>query len=213
MRLSICSARKAACAGALLGLASVFTAGPGFPQQEPSAAELMDDLMWDRGPIGGPFTLRDQEGRARSLDEFRGSLVLLYFGYMHCPDVCPTDLQEIGAAIDALGTQGDRVTPIFITIDPERDTSQALASYVPSFHPRLLGLTGELEDIRRIATSYKVSFKKVDDPRSTQYVMDHSAFIYLLGADGKYLGFFPPGTKSDRILEVVRPHLAALAGR
>jgi protein SCO1/2 len=126
---------------------------------------------------------------------------------MHCPDVCPTDLQEISAAVDALGPDAHRVEPVFITVDPDRDTSEELATYVRSFHPRLVGLTGMPDDIRRVATSYKVFYKKVDDPRSTRYVMDHSAFIYLLAADGRYLGFFPPGTKADRILDVVRPHL------
>ena len=180
------------------------TAGP-TPAQEPEAnlaARLMDDLMWNRGPVGGPFALVDHTGKPRTDDDFRGKLLLIYFGYSYCPDACPTDLQQIGLAIDRLGTAGEAVQPLFITLDPERDTAARLADYVPLFHPRLIGLTGSAEQIRGAASAYKVYYAKYP-PGSPDYVVDHSSFIYLVDENGKYIGFFPPGTTADRMVEII----------
>src|ERR1700760_1540713 len=107
-------------------------AAPLFAEDQPSAEQLMDDLMWSRGPIGGPFTLTDQTGRLRSDTEFRGKLMLIYFGYTFCPDICPTGLMTTADALDRLGEAGAGVQPIFITLDPERDTAERLADYVSS---------------------------------------------------------------------------------
>jgi cytochrome oxidase Cu insertion factor (SCO1/SenC/PrrC family) len=177
----------------------------------PSGAELMDDLMWGRTPIGGPFDLIDQTGRRRTDADFRGKLVLLYFGYTYCPDVCPTDLMAIAAAVDQLGPAGHEVQPLFITLDPERDTVEQLAGYVGTFHPRLIGLTGTPERIREVALAYKVYYAKVPAPDGTDYAIDHSGFIYLVGRDGKYLGFFPPNSPPERLVEIVRRQLQAIA--
>jgi protein SCO1/2 len=169
-----------------------------------SAAELMDAVMWGREPIGGPFALIDQTGTPRSEQDFKGKLLLVYFGFTYCPDICPTDLQAISLAIDQLGTAGDKVQPLFITVDPERDTAAHLAEYVPMFHPRLIGLTGDAAAIRKAADAYKVYYAKVPNEAGTDYTVDHSAFVYLMDADGKYLGFLPPGTTPERIAEAIR---------
>lgn len=173
----------------------------------PSAAELMDALMWNHGPIGGPFDLIDQNGRRRTDAEFRGKLLILYFGYTHCPDVCPTDLIAISSAIRLLGAAGNNVQPIFITVDPQRDTVEHLRGYVSTFHPRLIGLTGSEHDIRTLALAYKVYYAKVAAEHGEPYAIDHTGFIYLVGGDGKYLGFFPPGTPPERMVEVIQQHL------
>ena len=162
--------------------------------------------MWNRGPIGGPFALVDHTGKVRKDEDFRGKLLLIYFGYSYCPDVCLTDLQQIGLAVDRLGTAGEAVQPLFITLDPERDTAAHLADYVPLFHPRLIGLTGSAEQIHRVALAYKVYYAKYP-PSSSDYVIDHSSFIYLVDAYGKYIGFFPPGTTFDRMIEIIKLHL------
>jgi protein SCO1/2 len=175
-----------------------------------SAARLMDDLMWNRGPIGGPFALIDHTGKPCTDEDFRGKLLLIYFGYTYCPDVCPTDLQQIGLAVDALGAAGDAVQPLFITLDPERDTAAHLAEFVPLFHPRLVGLTGSAEQIKRVALAYKVYYAKFP-PDGADYVIDHSSFIYLVDETGKYLGFLPPGTSADRMVEVIKPRIAMSA--
>jgi cytochrome oxidase Cu insertion factor (SCO1/SenC/PrrC family) len=119
-----------------------------------TAAETMDILMWGREPVGGAFALIDHTGSPRTDRDFRGKLLLIYFGFTYCPDICPTDLQNIGLAIDQLGLAGDKVQPLFITVDPERDTPQHLAQYVQMFHPRLIGLTGDAAAILAAADAY-----------------------------------------------------------
>lgn len=193
--------------GALLVVASLLCAGLAAAEEQRSAAQMMDDLMYGRGPIGGPFTLTDHMGRRRSDTEFRGKLMIVYFGYSYCPDVCPTDLMAITQALDSMGPLAARVQPVFITIDPERDT-MVLAEYVSAFHPSLVGLTGSPEEVRAVATSYKAFYAKVQGERRGEYSIDHAGVIYLIGSDGKYLGFLPPQTNPDRLAEVLRKNLA-----
>ena len=192
---------------ALLVVASLFGWGPAAAAEQPSAAQMMDDLMYGRGSVGGPFNLTDQAGRQRTDTEFRGKLMIVYFGYTFCPDVCPTDLMAITQALDALGPAAEGVQPIFITIDPERDT-KVLVDYVSAFHHSLVGLTGSPEEIRKVANSYKAFYAKVPDERSGGYSIDHTGVIYLMGRDGEYLGFMPPQTNPDRLTEILRKYLA-----
>ena len=180
--------------------------------QEPDperAAKWMDDLMWGRGHVGGPFELIDQTGRKRTDADFRGELLLIFFGYTTCPDICPTELMQIGLAIDKLGAVGADVQPLFISVDPERDTPEVLAQYVTNFHPRLIGLTGTPEQVRKVADSYKAYYAKYSPPDGAVYLIDHSGFTYLMGRSGEYLGFFPPGTSAERMAEIIRQHLAS----
>ena len=176
-------------------------------EEQPSAAQMMDDLMYGRGTVGGPFTLTDQTGRTRSDSEFRGKLMVVYFGYTYCPDVCPADLMAITQALDVLGSAAEGIQPVFITVDPERDT-KGLADYVAAFHPSLVGLTGSPEEIRKVANSYKAFYAKVPNERSGEYSIDHAGVIYLMGRNGEYLGFMPPQTGPDRLTEVLRKYLA-----
>jgi protein SCO1/2 len=115
----------------------------------------------------------------------------------------------IGQAVDKLGPGGDSVQPLFVTVDPDRDTPAHLADYVPFFHSRLLGLTGDAAQIRDAARLYRVFYAKVPIEGAAEYTVDHSGFIYLMDRDGKYLGFFPPGTSSDRMVAVIKAHLSA----
>jgi len=175
---------------------------------EPSAAALMDAVMWSTEQIGGPFALIDQDGRPRTDADFRGKLLLVYFGYTYCSDICPTDLQAISTAIDKLGPAGESVQPLFITVDPEHDTPEAIKLYVSLFHPRLVGLTGSAKQIKAIARAYKVYYAKNEESKKFDSVIDHSGFVFLVGRDGKYLGFFPPGTLADRMIDSLRQQLA-----
>jgi len=194
------------CAYALLA-ATLQAGGAAAEEQPPSAAQMMDDLMFGRGPIGGPFTLADQNGRPRSDSEFRGKLMIVYFGYTFCPDVCPTDLMAITQALDALGPLAEAIQPVFITLDPERD-DRVMAEYLGAFHRSFVGLTGSPEDIRKVANAYKVYYTKVQNPLTSEYSIDHSGVIYLIGRDGQYLGFMPPQTAPDRLLDILRKYLA-----
>jgi cytochrome oxidase Cu insertion factor (SCO1/SenC/PrrC family) len=199
--------RLAACA--LLIMAPTFGCGlaAAAELEQPSAAQMMDDLMYGHGPIGGPFILTDQNGKPRSDVDFRGKLMIVYFGYTFCPDVCPADLMSITQALEALGPAAEGVQPLFITIDPERDT-KVLAEYLTAFHPSFVGLTGSPEDIRKVANSYKAFYVKVPGERSGEYSIDHTGAIYLMGRGGEYLGFMPPQTSPDRLTEVLRKNLA-----
>lgn len=189
-------------------VAAALASPPRAADRQPSAAELMDDLMWARGPIGEPFALTDHTGKPRTDADFRGKLMVIYFGYTYCPDVCPADLMAIASAIDRLSAAGDAVQPIFITVDPERDTVAHLAEYVMAFHPRLIGLTGTPDQIRKIATAYKTYYAKAEIAGGEDYAVDHTAFIYLVGKDGRYLGFLPPGTTPERLSEVIGRQLS-----
>jgi cytochrome oxidase Cu insertion factor (SCO1/SenC/PrrC family) len=206
-RLRVGAAAKRKFVAALLAVVClVIGSPPGRAAQsaeERAAAQLMDDLMYGRATVGGPFTLTDQTGRRRSDAEFRGKLLMVYFGYTYCPDICPADLQQIGLAVERLGEAGAAVQPLFITIDPIRDTPEVLAQYVPSFHPRLLGLTGTADEIAAVAREYKVVYTKYQPPDGGPYLMDHTGFVYIIDPTGKYRGFFPPGTPEDRMREMI----------
>jgi cytochrome oxidase Cu insertion factor (SCO1/SenC/PrrC family) len=191
---------------ALVVIASLLSCHPAAATEQPSGAEMMDDLMYGRGAVGGPFTLTDQNGRPRSDTEFRGKLMIVYFGYTYCPDICPTDLMAISQALDALGSEAEGVQPIFITIDPERDT-KGLGDYVGAFHRSFVGLTGSPDEIRKVANAYKAFYAKVPGDRNADYSIDHTGVIYLMGRNGEYLGFMPPQTNPDRLTEILRKYL------
>jgi protein SCO1/2 len=157
-------------------------------------------------PIGGDFTLVDQNGVTRHAADFEGKLLLVYFGYTYCPDVCPTELQRIVTAMDDLGDKAAGVTPIFITVDPARDTPQQLKSYAAAFSPRLVALTGSEQQVAAAARAYKVYYRKAEEGDGT-YLMDHSSFVYLMGRDGKYLAHFSPQTTPDQMAAVMSKYL------
>jgi cytochrome oxidase Cu insertion factor (SCO1/SenC/PrrC family) len=181
-----------------------------FSRPEPqarSAAALMDVVMWNKEPIGGPFDLVDHNGNRRTDVDFRGKLLLVYFGFTFCADVCPIDLQSIATTLDRLGPSGEAVQPLFITIDPEKDTPAQLKGYVSLIHPRLIGLTGDRKRIRRVALDYKVFYAKTVPAKKDDVGFDHSGFVYVIGRDGKYIGYFPPGTPAERMVETIQPLL------
>jgi cytochrome oxidase Cu insertion factor (SCO1/SenC/PrrC family) len=152
--------------------------------------------------VGGPFTLTDHTGKRVTDQDFRGKFLLLFFGYTNCPDVCPTALQIMAAALDKLGPNGQRITPVLISVDPEHDTPALLASYVQSFHPRLVGLTGSPEEIDAVTRAYRVYVKKVPDAKSTAgYSIDHSSIIYVMGPDGTYRAHFTHATTPDAMAD------------
>lgn len=164
--------------------------------------------------IGGPFTLTDQTGATVTDKTYDGSYRLIYFGYTFCPDACPTELGVMAQAIDALGSAGGKVLPIFITIDPARDTAQQLAGYVPLFDKRLVGLTGTPEQIAAVAKEYKVYYAKADQPGvdTKSYGMNHSSFVYLMDPAGKFLTVFSSDTDSDKMAAEIRRFMDAPAG-
>jgi len=166
------------------------------------------------GNIGGPFTLTDQTGAAVTDKTYDGSWRLIYFGYTFCPDACPTELGVMAQAIETLGQAGAKVQPIFITIDPDRDTVQQLKGYVPLFDKRLVGLTGTPQQIAAVAKEYKVYYAKADQPGvdAKSYGMNHSSFVYLMDPNGKFLTVFSSDTDSDKMAAEIRRYMDAPAG-
>ncbi len=182
------------------------------PPDQAAAVQMMEDLMFGHGTVGGPFTLTDQNGRARSDRDFRGKLMIVYFGYTFCPDVCPADLMAITQTLDALGPLAEGIQPIFITIDPERD-SKVLGEYIKAFHKSFIALTGSPDEIRKVANAYKAFYAKLPPAPDGEYAIDHTGLIYLMGRDGEYLGFMPPQTDPEKLTEVLRKYLSKQAPR
>lgn len=157
--------------------------------------------------IGGPFELVNQDGKTVTEADFKGRLLLIYFGYTYCPDACPTALGVMAAALGKLDVAGERVTPILISIDPARDTPEALKDYVAAFHPRLVGLTGSEEQVAKAAKAYRAFYQKQPGATGEGYLMDHSTLIYLMDAEGKFLTYFGPQATPDEVAEAIRRYL------
>lgn len=154
--------------------------------------------------IGGDFTMVDHTGKTVTQDDFAGQYKLIYFGYSYCPDVCPSELQRMVAALDMAGGAADDVLPVFVSIDPARDTPEQLAEYVPMFHPRMVGLTGSAEQVAAMADAWKIYYARAEAEGSTNYLMDHSSYIYLMGPDDAPLKIFRPQTKPADMAAQIR---------
>ncbi|WBL78528.1 SCO family protein [Bradyrhizobium xenonodulans] len=139
--------------------------------------------------IGGPFQLTDQTGKAVTDKDLKGKPTLIFFGYTHCPDVCPTSLFEISEVLRAMGKDADKVNAVFISVDPERDTPATMKDYLSSFDPHLEGLSGDPAETAKVITSYRVYAKKVPT-KDGDYTMDHTALIYLMDRDGRFVSPF-----------------------
>src|SRR4051812_26037071 len=158
--------------------------------------------------VGGSFTLTDQDGRRVTDKTYAGKYLLVFFGYTYCPDVCPSELQVMSAALDQLGPEADKIQPLFITIGPARDTPQVMKAYVSNFHPRLIGLTGSEQDVADVAAKYRVYYAKAPGAKSgADYLMDHSAIVYLMRPDGTFLKHFTYGTDPKALAEAIRKAL------
>ncbi len=167
-------------------------------------------MLTGAADIGGPFRLIDHTGKRVTEADFKGRYMLLFFGYTHCPDVCPAELQTMGRAMDRLAAKGDKIVPVFISVDPERDSPAILKGYVAAFHPSMVGLTGSAAEIKAAAKAYKVYYRKQPGakPGDTKILMDHTSFIYLVGPDGKVVALIRGGTRP----EVLAKELARLTG-
>jgi len=158
--------------------------------------------------IGGPFELVGKDGNTVTAKDFRGRYMLVFFGFTHCPDICPAELQVMSAALDDLGADAKKVVPVFITVDPERDTPDVVSAYVKNFGPNFVGLTGSPEQIAKVAKEYRVTYQKFqDESTGDNYSVDHSALVYLMGPDGEFVTHIPYGTPPDKMAETLRRYL------
>jgi protein SCO1/2 len=180
----------------------------GQPESEAMPHEAMSQEAMSRGAaIGGPFTLLDQDGNTRSDADFRGKLMLVYFGYTFCPDVCPLALSTMAAAVDALGDKASEAVPLFVTVDPDRDTPARLKEYMAKFGPRLVALTGSADALAQTAKAYHVYYGIPAEKEGAAHVMDHSSIIFLMGRDGKYLTHFTMQTSAQEMSAKIAEHL------
>ncbi|MDR3516006.1 MAG: SCO family protein [Azospirillaceae bacterium] len=177
--------------GGYLGLAGP---GAGLPGTVPVVGSA----------IGGPFTLVDDHGRTVHDTDYRGKILLLYFGYSFCPDLCPTALQTMAQTLSLLADDAATVQALFITVDPGRDTPEKLSDYVHQFDPRLIGLTGDSRQIAAVTAAYHVQFTKVDGNDPATYLVDHSSFFYVTDADGKFAAMLESQATPDQIAAVIR---------
>lgn len=157
--------------------------------------------------IGGPFSLTSGAGRTVTDRDLRGKFLLVYFGYTFCPDVCPTTLTQVAGALDRLGKRGDRVQPVFITVDPQRDTPQVVADYAAAFSPRILGLTGTPEQIAAVTRAYRVYYAAGKPDGSGSYSVDHSSILYLMGPDGDFIAPIRADAPAEQMATDIAKHL------
>ncbi|MDP2825187.1 MAG: SCO family protein [Sulfuritalea sp.] len=194
----------------LLFLASLpVAAAPAFGQPAVGARHV--PAPQDSAPLMPRYLLMDVQGRAVSQEDFRGRFQLVSFGFISCPDVCPTTLLEVKQILEMLGARAARLQPVFVTVDPERDTREVLREYTAAFDQRILGLTGSPELIRRAADSFRVQYEKVREPGAAadNYTMSHTAGMVLLDTYGRFLARFPYGTPAREISERIRAAMAA----
>ncbi|WP_373087773.1 SCO family protein [Sneathiella sp.] len=160
------------------------------------------------GPqLGGPFELVNHKGETVTDEDFRGKLMLVFFGYTNCPDVCPTEMQTISLAMQALGDDADEVVPIFVTVDPARDTVDVMADFVSAFDPSLIGLTGTDAQIDKIKDEYRVYGEKGEGEDQDYYLVNHTSFTYLMGRDGKLVTVFSYGTPAEDMAAKIREQI------
>jgi protein SCO1/2 len=179
--------------GALAGAAVLLITTPQGGQPVQSSGTAL---------VGGPFSLVGTGGKPVTDRDFRGRYMLIFFGFTHCPDICPAELQVIAQALEQLGDKAKNVVPIFITLDPERDTPEAMGNYLKSFGPNFVGLTGSPEAIAAAAKAYRVSYAKVEDKESAaDYGVDHSALVYLMDPKGRYVTHFSYGLSAEQMAE------------
>ncbi|MFS7997470.1 putative copper chaperone SCO1/SenC, Thioredoxin domain, Thioredoxin-like superfamily [Helianthus anomalus] len=154
-----------------------------------------------KAAIGGPFNLIDHNGRSVTENDFKGKWTLIYFGFTHCPDICPDELQKLAAAIDKIKAKaGYEIVPVFISVDPERDTVEQVGEYVKEFHPKLIGLTGPPEEIKKAARAYRVYYMKTEEEGS-DYLVDHSIIMYLMDPNMEFIKFFGKNNDVDALTE------------
>jgi protein SCO1/2 len=182
-------------AGAALGLAAAIAL---LPDVRERLLPSVGQQVTGKALIGGAFTLTDNTGKRVTDQDFHGKYTLVFFGFTSCPDICPAGLQLIAGALQKLGTKAQLITPIFISVDPQRDTPEKLAAYVKNFDPRLVGLTGTPEEIAAVAKAYKVYYAKVPSKeRPDDYTMDHTSIIYVMDSKGEFVTHFTPSTSVD----------------
>lgn len=191
---------------ALVALAAVAAVGSWWLLERAQPPQGQLEERSQTVALGGPFELTAHTGARMRDSDFRGRFLLIFFGYTYCPDVCPTTLGTVAVVMDQLGDLAAQVQPLFITVDPERDTPATLAEYVAQFHPRIIGLTGTTEEIAAVARSYRAFYRKVvpEGGNAQDYLLDHSAYLYLVDPEGHFVRVFSHTQSPEEIAGALR---------
>ena len=198
------SAARRALFGAISGAAllALLTAGCA---KSPASFKATDITG---AKFGRDFALTDHNGNPRTLSDFKGKVVVVFFGFVQCPDVCPTTLSTLRQVRDRLGADGDKLQVVFITVDPERDTKEVLSQYVPAFHPSFVGLYGDAAATERVAREFRVLYAKNPGKTPTSYTMDHSAGIFIFDTQGRIRLYASQGLSADDYVHDIKGLLA-----
>lgn len=184
----------------LLGMVALFVIGS-------ESEKIAGGLQPVGGSIGGAYTLIDQNGETVTDKTFADNYKLVYFGFTYCPAICPTELAKMSSALAQMGTAARAIQPIFITIDPERDTQSVMKEYVGLYDERLIGLTGTPEQVKQAAAAYKVYYAKAEDPAASDYTMDHSSYIYFMSPDDTLLHIFRTEDTAEGMAHIMQAWL------
>jgi protein SCO1 len=197
---------KLVCALLLLALTCIFAA---CDARTGTSATPFNGIDITGADYGKDFALTDHNGKPRTLADFKGKAVLMFFGFTHCPDVCPATLSDLAQVMKQLGPDAQRLQVIFVTVDPERDTAQLLAQYVPSFHPSFLGLYGDAAATKKTAQVFRVFYEKGRSDKPGNYSVDHTAGTYAFDPQGRLRLFLSQGLSADKITQDVKRLLAS----
>ncbi|KAI1315715.1 Cu-binding protein [Mortierella claussenii] len=179
--------------------------------QAEEARLARESTTYGKPKIGGPFSLINQDGNRTTNDDFKGRYMLIYFGFTNCPDICPEELDKMAEVLDVVNADpeiGNVITPIFITCDPQRDTVPEVKEYVKDFHKDLVGLTGSMEEIARVAKAYRVYFSKPPKvAEGEDYLVDHSIFFYLMSPEGEFVDCYAKDHTAEHVSKSVKEHI------
>ncbi len=183
--------------------------GAGLLLDNEKITALPESRNYGKAAIGGDFEAVDHLGQPFTQDNLKGKYSLVYFGFTYCPDICPTSLLVVAETLDSLPeSMTSRILPVFVTVDPKRDTVEMMKQYVSNFHPKLVGVTGTEAQMAAVAKAYKVYYNQVPaEDESGNYLVDHSGFLYLMGPDGEYLTHFPHNVSMQVLAEKLRSHM------
>ncbi|KAG2487736.1 hypothetical protein HYH03_013734 [Edaphochlamys debaryana] len=193
---------------ALMAGAGITYATRVYTDEKLQKSSVQSQQVVGQASVGGPFELIDQDGKKFTDRDLRGEFALLYFGFTHCPDICPDELEKVAEAVTLIEKwTAANVRPVFISVDPKRDKPAICKEYVREFHPRMVGLTGDMDRIKAVSKSYRVYYNKTGESE-TDYLVDHSIIHYLVDPDGEFVTFFGKNTDAQQLALQVLDHMA-----